>query len=217
MKRRDFLRKSAVAAAVGIAAPCVIPSGVLSAADRPGANDRVKLGIIGLGGRTHWMLTNEDFPGADIVAVADCFEPRCHEKAKLHPDGERWNKYQDYRTMLDREKLDAVFVETPTHARALICIHAMQAGLDVYAEKPVALTVAEGRTLVNAARKYDRVFQSGTQQRSMPRNIYASKLVRDGAIGKIHTVIACNFWGPGTWTPKLAQAIPKGPRLGPLV
>ncbi|HUS40641.1 MAG: Gfo/Idh/MocA family oxidoreductase [Pirellulales bacterium] len=210
MKRRDFLRKSAVAAAVGIAAPCVIPSGVLSAADRPGANDRVKLGIIGLGGRTHWMLTNEDFPGADIVAVADCFEPRCHEKAKLHPDGERWNKYQDYRTMLDREKLDAVFVETPTHARALICIHAMQAGLDVYAEKPVALTVAEGRTLVNAARKYDRVFQSGTQQRSMPRNIYASKLVRDGAIGKIHTVIACNFWGPGTWTPKLAQAIPKG-------
>jgi predicted dehydrogenase len=86
----------------------------------------------------------------------------------------------------------------------------MQAGLDVYGEKPLTLTIAEGRDLVRAARKYKRVLQTGTQQRSMPINMYASKLVRDGAIGKVHTVMACNFWGPKRWVPKPAQPMPKG-------
>jgi predicted dehydrogenase len=119
-------------------------------------------------------------------------------------------KYQDYRRMFEKEKLDAVFVETTTHARVLVAIHALQAGLDVYAEKPLTLTVAEGRTLVRAVRKYKRVLTTGTQQRSMPRNIYASKLVREGAIGKIRSVIACNFTGPARWTPKPEQPMPEG-------
>lgn len=112
--------------------------------------------------------------------------------------------------MLEKEKLDAVYVPTTTHARALICIHAMQAGCDVYAEKPVALTIAEGRSLVKAARKYNKVFQVGTQQRSIPSNVYASRLVREGAIGKIREVIALNFLPPERWAPQPAQEIPQG-------
>jgi len=87
--------------------------------------------------------------------------------------------------MLSKEKLDAVFVETPTHARVWCCVQALQAGVDVYAEKPLSLTVAEGRTLVKVARKYNRILTTGTQQRSMPIDIFASKLVREGAIGKV--------------------------------
>ena len=126
------------------------------------------------------------------------------------PDGDRWKKYQYYREMLEKEKLDAVFVETTTHARVLACIHAMQAGFNVYAEKPQSLTIAEGRVLAKAVRKYNRVLQTGSQQRSMPINMHASKLVREGAIGKVHTVITCNFKGGKTWTNKPEEPIPSG-------
>jgi predicted dehydrogenase len=128
----------------------------------------------------------------------------------VHPDGESWSKYHDYRQMFEKEKLDAVFVETTTHARALICVQAMQAGLDVYAEKPLSLTVEEGQVLTVVARKYKRVLQVGTQQRSMPINIYASELVRTGKIGKIEKVIVCNFIGPETWTAQPEQPMPEG-------
>jgi len=209
MKRRDFLRKSAVAVAAGISGPYLIPSHVLAAPGRPGANDRVQIAFIGLGGRAKWLLQYEDFSPVQIVAVADPFLRRCDEFAKAFPGGEKWNKYQDYHKMFDKEKLDAVFVETTTHARVLVCIHALQAGLDVYGEKPLTLTVEEGRVLERAVRKTNRVLQTGTQQRSMPINMYASKLVREGALGKISEVIACNFEGPARWTPKPAQEMPK--------
>jgi predicted dehydrogenase len=210
MKRRDFLGKSAALAAAGIAVPAWVPAAAPAAPGRLGANDQIRVGFIGLGGRAQWILTNEDLPGARIVAAADCFQPRLDGIPKIRPDAEKWAKYADYRTMFDKEKLDAVFVETTTHARVLTCIHALQAGLDVYAEKPLTLTVAEGRVLVKAVGKYGRILQTGSQQRSMPINIHASKLVREGAIGKVHTVIVCNFEGPARWTPKPAQPVPKG-------
>jgi predicted dehydrogenase len=112
--------------------------------------------------------------------------------------------------MFEKEKLDAVFVETTTHARVLVAIHALQAGLDVYAEKPLTLTVQEGRVLTNAVRRYKRVLQTGTQQRSMPINIYASKLVSSGKIGRVEKVIVCNFTGPQRWTPQPEQPMPEG-------
>jgi predicted dehydrogenase len=201
MKRRDFLRCSALTAAA-VTLPTLVPSSALAAAGRVGANDRIRVGFIGLGGRARWILTKEALPGAEVIAVADCFLPRCEEAAKAIPGGERWHKYQDYRDMLEREKLDAVFAITTTHARVLAMIHAMQVGCDIYGEKPISLTIAEGRVLVNAVKHYDRVFQTGSQQRSMPINMHASDLVRSGAIGKVHTVITCNFKGPKTWRPK---------------
>lgn len=211
MKRRDFLRHSTAATAAAVSMPYFVPSHVLSAPGRAGANDRVKVGLIGCGGRGRHLMAGENLSEhADLVAVADCYLAQMDAAAKVIPGAEKWNRYQDYRQMLEKEKLDAVFVATPTHARALICIHAMQAGLDVYAEKPVALTIAEGRILVKAARKYKKVLQVGTQQRSMPSNVYASRLVREGAIGRIREVIALNFIAPEQWEPKPGQPTPEG-------
>jgi predicted dehydrogenase len=174
-----------------------------------GANDRIQLGFIGTGGRGQWLLGYE-LPGAEVVAVTDCARDRVEAVAKAHPEGARWTKYTDYRRLLEHEKLDAVFVETTTHARVLIAMSALQAGLDVYAEKPLTLTVGEGVALRQAVRKYKRVLQTGTQQRSIPANVYASKLVREGAIGFVHTVIACNFEPPATWIPRAPMAMPEG-------
>jgi predicted dehydrogenase len=209
MNRRKLLRASA-AAATSLAFPALVPASALGVPGRPGANDRIRLGFIGLGGRARWILTGEALPGAEVVAVADCFLPRCHEAAKLVLGGDKWAKYQNYRQMLEKEKLDAVFVETTTHARVLACTHVLQAGCDVYAEKPLTLTVAEGRHLARTVHKYHRILQTGSQQRSMPINQFASKLVREGAIGKVHTVITFNFLPGMGWTPRLPERVPDG-------
>ena len=131
--------------------------------------------------------------------------PRAEAFVKELSHGAKWGAYQDFRKMFEKEKLDGVMVETTTHARAWIVIQAMQAGMDVYIEKPMCLTIAEGRAMVQAARKYNRVTQVGTQQRSMPINNWASDLVKNGALGKILTVIAPNFVGPEKWTDQPAE------------
>jgi len=215
MKRRDFLRKSTAAAAAGIGLPYFVPAHVLAGPNRKGANDKVRVGWVGPGRRAMDLLLPENlFTHAKVVAAADCnlkaMDSADAAVEKKFPGEGNWTKYHDHRLMLEKEKLDVVFVTTPTHARALICIHAMQAGMDVYAEKPLTLTIAEGRSIVKASQKYKRILQVGTQQRSMPINRYASKLVRDGAIGKVREVIACNFFGPQEWKPKPAQPIPEG-------
>jgi predicted dehydrogenase len=196
MLRRTFIKAAS-------ALPLLRPERVL------GANDRIRAGFIGVGGRGNWLL-GYDLPGAEVAAIADCNRARLDSTAAKHPSGSRWAKYTDYRRMFDEAKLDAVFVETTTHARVLIALHALQAGLDVYAEKPLTLTVQEGRVLVRAVRRYKRVLQTGTQQRSIPANVYASKLVREGRIGFIHTVVACNFEPPKTWIPRGRHAVPEG-------
>ena len=201
MKRREFLRRSGLAAAT-LTLPLIVPREVLGRGGVVGPNDRIQLGFVGLGGRGRWILKDEALPGAEVVAVADCFMQKCDDAAKQIPGGDKWKKYQNHREMFEKEKLDAVFVETSTHSRVFILMHALQAGLDVYAEKPQSLTVTEGRALVNAVKKTNRILQTGSQQRSMPINMHASKLVREGAIGKVHTVVACNFAGPKVWKPR---------------
>lgn len=211
MNRRDFLRKTTAAAAAGVSFPYFIPSGVLAAPGRLGPNDRIKVGFIGCGGRAgHLMFTEKLSDNADVVALADCFMPRCDEKAAKLPKGDQIKKYGNYQEMLEKEKLDAVFVPTTTHARALIVIHAMQAGLDVYAEKPLTLTIEEGQVLRQAVRRYKRILQVGTQQRSIPINAWASQQLREGAIGRITEVIACNFLAPEIWKPQPEQPKPAG-------
>ena len=175
-----------------------------------GANDRVEIGFIGVGNRARWLLRREDFGTARVVAMADINPASLAESSRYQPEGQAWRPYHDYRRMFEHEKLDAVFIETPTHPRALISIHAMQAGLDVYAEKPISLTVHEGQALIKAARYYRRIFQAGTQQRSIPINMHASRLVETGKIGRIRKVIVCNFLAPQRWTPQPEQPKPPG-------
>src|ERR1035437_9009144 len=112
VNRRHFLGAAA-------ALPLLDPKRVL------GANDRIRVGFIGMGGRANWLL-GYDLPGTEVVAVADCARDRMVETVKAHSEGSRWTQYTDYRRMLEHEKLDAVFVETCTHARVLIAIHAIQ-------------------------------------------------------------------------------------------
>ena len=120
--------------------------------------------------------------------------------------------YQDYREMLDQEKLDAVIVATPEHGGALPCIHAVQAGLDLYAEKPLTAYVQEGRMLVNAVRKHKRICQVGTQQRTMELNQFCCEFVRDGKIGKLKHVLAVNWPGPQPIISLPEEPIPEGDR-----
>ena len=215
MRRREFLRNSAAVAAASVSMPWLVPSGALSAPGVPGANDRIVAGLIGPGHRAHDLL-KESPADLKLVSMADCDLPRIESYQKFatqaRPDivaGE-CSRYQDYRRMLDGEKLDAVFVATTTHARVLICIHAMQAGLDVYSEKPLTLTIEEGQYLIRAERKHKTVFQTGSQQRSIPINNFGSDLVRDGAIGKVHTVLVPNFIGPERRTPTSGEPVPEG-------
>lgn len=204
LNRRDFLKTAA------IAAPLIISSKALGRTGA-GANETVNIGLIGLGGRCkHIAETCGHIANVRIAAVCDCFKPRVDAFLELAPEGQRWNPYTDFRRMIEREKLDGVMVETTTHARAWVTCHAMAMGMDVYIEKPMCLTIAEGREMVLCARKFKRVTQVGTQQRSMPLNNWASDLVKNGAIGKVTSVLAPNFVCPSRWTPKDGEEMPAG-------
>jgi predicted dehydrogenase len=170
----------------------IIPRSALAAPGRPGANDRVAIGAIGVGGRATLLL--QQLPEAgQIVALCDCNVPRAETfRAKAQAD---WPIHQDYRELLDRRDIDAVIVATGEFQRIVPCIEACRAGKDVYAEKPLSLYVREGRALVRAARKYQRIVQIGTQQRSMAMNRVACELVRTGGLGKLLEVRAVNYRG----------------------
>lgn len=175
-----------------------------------GANDRINIGFIGVGRRASYLIQHEDFGEGRIVSIADCSKAALDKASTLLPDSPNWAQYADYRHMLEKQNLDAVFIETTTHARVRIAMQAMIAGLDVYAEKPLTLTVAEGQALVKCARHHKRVLQVGTQQRSMPINIYASKLIAEGKLGKIQKVIVCNFLAPAKWDNRPSEPMPEG-------
>ena len=194
--RRDILKAGAAA----LALPTLLPARLLGAAGAA-PSETVRVGVIGCGGRAGSAVGDgAGVKGFQVVAACDCEPNKAAAFAKQHSGGQPWGVYDDFRRMIDREKLDAVMIETTTHARAWIAILAMQAGVDAYIEKPMCLTIAEGRAMVRAARKFNRVTQVGTQQRSMPLNNWASDLVKNGAIGKIHTVLAGNYVGPERWT-----------------
>ena len=172
-----------------------------------GANDRIRVGVIGVGNRSN-LLIDQLPDSAEIVAVADCLRKRSEDAAaKRHA---KWRIYDDYRALLDQKDIDGVIIGTPDHARVRCCIHALQAGKDVYAEKPLTLYVQEGRVLVKAVRKYNRIFQVGSQQRSMAMNRVACDFVRNGGLGRIHFVLGVNYSEPIRNTGFPAEPVPDG-------
>jgi predicted dehydrogenase len=208
--RRQFLGTAAATVAAGaFGAPLIVPRRALSAPGKLGANDRITVGAIGVGGRATLLL--QQLPeSAQIVALSDCNLPKA-EAFKANHKG-NWPVYQDYRKILDRKDIDAVIVATGEFQRVLPCIHACQAGKDVYAEKPLTLYIREGRALVNAVRQYNRILQVGSQQRSMEMNRVACGLIRNGGLGEILEVRAVNYSGPESAPAKPfpAQPVPKG-------
>jgi predicted dehydrogenase len=203
--RREFIRKSAAVAA-GLSLPLLIPRSALAQGRTPGANDRILVGVIGVGGRARQLI--DQLPEqARIASLADCFRKRCEKAAKAK--NASWRIHQDYRKLLDEKELDAVIVATCDHTRVRPCIQACQAGKDIYAEKPLTLTIREGRALVNAVRKHQRVLQVGTQQRTMEMNRFACAFVRHGGLGKIKKVKGINYSGPARYPGLPEEPIPE--------
>ncbi len=194
--RRDFTRATLATTAVG-AMPAVARAGRIL-----GANDRVRIGCIGVGNRGIQVLDAFcSHPDAQVVALADVYEPylngqydRADARFKAlgrqiprkQPDfGSAVDRYPDFRRLLDRKDIDAVIVATPDHWHAIQAIMACESGKDVYVEKPLAIAVREGRRIVDAARRTNRVVQVGTQRRSSALFAELGELIRSGAIGKV--------------------------------
>lgn len=179
-----------------------------------GQNDNINFAVIGPGGSkggfrqglgdTRWAASK---PGVKVVAVCDVeAQHRDEAAAAFGPDTA---KYDDFRELLARKDIDAVVIGTPDHWHASIAIAAMKAGKDVYCEKPLTLTIDEGRQMVKAARATKRILQTGSQQRSDGRFRLACELVRNGRLGKIKRVITHLPGGPAEG-PFPAQPVPSG-------
>lgn len=194
--RRKF-HSAAGAAGLGVAATAL-------GADRAsGANERIRLGFIGLGNRGDQVLgaflAHKD---ADVAAICDIHRP--HLDFASEKIGTKPEQFVEYRKLLARKDLDAVVIATPDHWHALQAIEACRAGKDVYVEKPLSLCVAEGRAMVKAARENNRVVQCGIQRMSSPMAAEAAEVVRGGGLGKV-TAVRCfhvqNEWPRGIGRP----------------
>ncbi len=202
--RRGFLRGS-MGAAVGAAAPLFVPRGALGLARGAGASEQIVLAIVGMGERGNQLLANIPDSGR-VAAICDADTRKTAEATRKHQA--RWKVFSDYRRMIEEKDIDGVIVCPCDHHHILASILACQAGKDVYCEKPLSLYIKEGRALVTAARKYGRVVQTGTQQRTMEMNRFACELVRDGGIGKVRVVECINYGGP---IPYPAAGLPEEP------
>jgi predicted dehydrogenase len=187
--------------------------GALSAASYArilGANERVQVGFIGYGligaQHVHDFKNQRD---VDLVAMSDTYQPRLEQG--IAALGARSKAYPDFRKLLNDREVQAVVISTPDHWHCLMAMMACAAGKDVYVEKPLSLFVAEGRWLVEVARKHKRIVQVGTQQRSGSHYRKAKELLSSGHIGKVHSARAGSFRNimPGFGSPS-DQPIPPG-------
>jgi predicted dehydrogenase len=155
-----------------------------------GANERIRLGFVGVGNRGDQVLSAFlEYADQQVVAVCDIrqdYMDFAAQKSRANPD-----QFKDYRRLLERKDVDAVVISTPDHWHALQTIDACNAGKDVYIEKPLSLTVVEGRRMVEAATRHKRVVQVGINRRSSKHCREAAELVRSGAIGPV-TVVRCD-------------------------
>ncbi len=200
LSRRLFLKRTAIAAAGAVAAPTLLTSRVLGGGRVPAASDRVVLGHIGVGGQGSGLLRGFlEAEGCRSVAVCDAFRSRREAAAdvanKKHADlaGKSTDRgcstYEDFRELLARPDIDAVIIAAPDHWHVPIAIAAVRAGKDVYVEKPLGLSINQNKALRSAVRRYERMFQYGTQQRSFnPHCAYACELVLNGYLGRIHEI-----------------------------
>ena len=189
LSRRRFLRTAAAAAA----APLILP------ATARGANDRITMGAIGVGGRgTADMRGFLGNPGVQVVAVCDVWEARrlrAKKRVEAHY-AQRQGKdkykgcdaYNDFREVIGRDDIDAVLIAPQDHWHAIMAVQAAESGKDMYCEKPLGVAVRETQVIRDTVRRYNRVFQTGTQQRSDRKFRHACELARNGYLGKIHTV-----------------------------
>lgn len=218
ISRRQLLGQALGVAAVSLSGcpgtgpttPASRPVAVPASISTRNAHRQITVGIIGCGRRNGQLVIGKGGQGAPpaharIVACADFNLTRAEQWARNY----RAKAYQDYRALLDRKDVDVVIYATPEHWHYLPCIHACQAGKHIYGEQPLSHTIREGRKMIEAVRKYKRVFQTGEQQRSHPATRKAVELIRNGRIGKIQSIIGYNY--PSAYECNFpAQPIPPG-------
>jgi len=194
MKRREFVTKSAL----GAGALAVVPAHVLGGRGRTAPGDRITLGYLGAGKQSLGLLGSINAcPETLVLAACDVDRKKL---ARFRAAAERANgekpgggsqpvaTYENYRELLERKDIDAVVIASPDHWHAMMAVDAARAGKDIYCEKPLALTVAEGRAIVRAAAKYGRVFQTGNMQRSWRNFRHACEMVYNGYIGQVKEI-----------------------------
>jgi predicted dehydrogenase len=208
--RRDFLQDSMLGfGGLGLAAmmtQSVVTKPVEAEPAPQGVGEGIRVGVIGVGGRGQGILRTCQSQGAEIAAVCDVYEGRINQAKSAAPDAE---VYHDYRKLLERKDIDAVAIATPDHWHCQILVDACDAGKDAYCEKPLSKTINEGKRMVEAVRRNNRVVQVGNQYRSSPTWAQAAEYVRSGKLGRIHWV---RVWDTRDWSrgdpfspPKSAQ------------
>ncbi len=169
-----------------------------------GANDRLRIGVIGAGGRMHQLLNSAEDSGVpfEIVSVSDVYTPH-RDEVKTRPSATSATTEMDYHNVLDDKSIDAVIIATPDHWHVRIAVAALAAGKDVYLEKPVTHTLEEGEALEKGVRSSRQILQCGMQQRSWPHFRNAVDLIQGGALGNV-TQVRTYWWQNygSNWVPK---------------
>ncbi len=209
LNRRQFLRSTLMAAAL----PAIAPGRALGLAGSVPPNDRIVFGVIGFGNRAQQIVPNFlGLPQVQIAAVSDCRADRL-SNGKRVVDNRYGNAdcqtYPDFRELLARQDIDAVLIATGNRWHALGSMYAARAGKDIYCEKPVSLTIHEGRRLVRACREFGIIYQAGTQRRGTSSYKFAREMVRAGRIGKLRKVEMQVWTGPAIPIAKPAP-VPEG-------
>ena len=212
--RRGFLRGALTTAGAACAFPCVVPASALGRDGTVAPSNRLVMGAIGVGGRGHhdlkWLVGETD---VQIVAVCDVRRER-RDLGKAVVDEKYGNRdcatFRDFRELLQKkQELDAVLIAIGDRWHAVASIFCMRAGKDVYSEKPGTLTIAEGQALVKAQSQYERVFQTGAQRASESNFVFMGEALRQGRLGKVHTVRA--HLGYLTKWPRVNAVLPAEP------
>ena len=230
LNRRSFLRRTAVAVTAACTSPCLIPASALGRSGAMSPSERITMGFIGVGtqGGGHllggaWTYVAGGYAGrkeVQVLAVCDVWNdrreracPRVNDHyAQAYGKGNytACQSYTDFRYVLDRQDIDAVLIATPAHWHATMASMAAQAGKDIYCEKPTAVTIRESQAVLAAVRRYGRVYQAGTQQRSEyeAKFRHACEFVRSGRIGKLKEIYAYRDGGGIFWPPRFGPGKP---------
>ncbi len=213
VSRRKFIKGVAALSAFSI-----VPRFVLGGNGYLATSDKINLGFIGTGKQSIGLMKNFLSTGeAQFVGACDVYEAKLEyfleQLAVYYKEKEtkkkRCKPYDDFRELLDRKDIDAVVIASPDHWHAVMSVKAAEAGKDIYCEKPLSLTVAEGRAMVDAARKHNRVFQTGSMQRSWHEFRHTAELIRNGYIGDIKEIKVSVDGPPGAYDlPE--QTVPAG-------
>jgi len=205
LTRRQFIGRTI---ATGFAAPFLLPSHIWQARGGASPNEKIVMGVIGTGKQGRFLMRNFlGHPWVQMVAVSDVDTTRREHHRKMVDDfystktGRPYRgckAYPDFRDLLQRDDIDAVIIATPDHWHAYQVIFAANQKKDIYCEKPLSLTIREAKLMVEAVRRNQRVFQTGSMQRSMRSFYRACMLVRNGAIGEIKEIYI-SVGGPSRW------------------